>query len=69
MGRLSLILHAATSPAFSLYEITGEGRLHIIDLSEVTSPQMQTEPLEQLQIGGDMVKAQAEVLNQVAEEI
>ena len=45
-------------------------QLRIIDLSEVTSPQMQTEPLdEQLQIGGDTAAAQAEVLGQVAEEI
>ena len=48
----------------------GQGQLRIIELSEVTSPQMQPEPLdEQLQIGGDMVKAQAEGLGQVAEEI
>ena len=44
----------------------GQGQLRIIDLSQVTSPQMQTEPL---QIGEDAVKAEAEVLGQVAEEI
>ena len=48
----------------------GQGRLRMIGLSEVNSPQMQIKPLsEQLQLGGDMVKAQAEVLGQVAEKI
>ena len=37
-----------------------QGQLRIIDLSEVISPQMQTEPLdEQLRIGGDTATAQS----------
>ena len=48
----------------------GQGRLRMIDLSEVNSPQMQIKPLsEQLQLGDDMVKAQVEALGQVAEKI
>ena len=41
----------------------GQGRLRMIDLSEVNSPQMQIKPLsEQLQIGGDMVEMSNESL-------
>ena len=54
-------------PHCTLNQEEGQGNLRIIELS---APQMQIEPLdEQLQIGGDMVKAQAEVVGQVAEEI
>ena len=47
-------------PHCTLDQEEGQGHPRIIELS---APQMQIEPLdEQLQIGGDMVKAQAEVV-------
>lgn len=62
------ILYVATSPSFSLYT-RSRARARANSYSRPSSPQMQIEPLsEQLQISGDMVKAEAEILGQVVED-
>ena len=72
MDRFSTILYAATSPHSHCTLDQGQGQgqeqLHIFKLSDLSANANRALD-EQLQIGGDMDKAQAEVLGQVAEEI